>query len=393
MFRLSHHRSKSCYRSRTRSYQSISTELTSDNTEFKSLRMRIREAAHERRGRELTEIRNSSLYQECYEWGRRQAQAASRNHPPANLVNARNAAAVHTICYALDAFIGFSRHYDSPSKHPAASAPNATDLKHEFLKQIRNQHRNHLLAQFRQSMRANSEERRAAVVSALDPQLIDHLTATGVISVDDIRQEVNFHRRQLPLARTLNEAELLAIVDYLNSGTGTFNVVNGTAMASAYYGEHALHSRTVVFGAALASAIDKLCDHPYFGRRDTVCYKGIRLNGLDTPFRLAMLNSAHANKGWVAFPNVLSASCDPEHSYAKKKFDEGYTLECMLTMRKGFYADPFHDVHTMGEQEILGPANQRFRVTGKSSFKIFDWRGETPQEVDVDRYEMKPEDL
>jgi hypothetical protein len=311
------------------------------------------------------------------------------------IANARNAATVHTICYALDALVDFSRHYELPSAQCASGAPDAAtaqELEREFLRQIRSAHHRHLLSQFHDSFQANSGERRVAVLSALDDQLTDKLHAAGVISVAGMTTEIRALRARSDPTKMLNEAELLAVVDYLNSATGTFNAVNGAAMASAYYGEHALQARISVFSTALASAIAKLCDHPYFGRRDIVGYKGIRLNGLDSPFRLAVLSEASAKGGLVAFPNVLSVSADPEHSYARKKFGEGYTLECMITMRRAFYADPFHDASTMGEQEILGPAHQRFRVSGKSSISVFDWSGHKPQEVEVDRYELTPAD-
>ncbi len=392
MLRISNHRSLSRYNHRSRSYQSASPPPSAGESGFKALRMRLREAAHQADAGQLAELRRSALYKECYEWGRRQAQAASRSTGPRSAdLGARNAAAVQTICYALDAFVDFSRHYDVQATPEDCSVPStAADIEHAFLKQIRSTHRDKLLSKFRESLRANSEQRRAAVLSAIDGTLLDRLGAAGIIPTAGDLDETKAWRRQSDPALALNEAELLALVDYLNSATGTFNVVNGAAIASAYYGEHALHSRIGVFSAALAGAISKLCDHPFFARRDIICYKGLRLNSLDAPFRLAVLEEACAKGGLVAFPNVLSASCDPEHSYARKKFEDGYTLECMITMRRGFYADPFHDVDTMGEQEILGPARQRFRVTGKSSFKVFDWGGEKPQELDVARYELTP---
>lgn len=391
MLRLSNHRSKSCYAGHSRNYQSASSNRSQDDTSFHTLKMRVREAACQTGTDKFAELRQSAVYGECYEWGRRQAQVAARK--ASGLVTdtaARDAAAVQTICYTLDAFVDFSRHYDSPAVADSRTGKQEQGkLEQLFLRQIRSTHRHNLLMQFHASLRANSDERRAAVLSALDRSLLDKLAAEGVISLSGSDRK-DARRSPTHLAVTLNEAELLALIDYLNSATGTFNVVNGAAIASAYYGEHALQARVGVFSATLASAIDKLCEHPFFARRDIVCYKGIRLGALDAPFRLAVLDEACTNGGVIAFPNVLSASGDPEHSYARKKFEEGYTLECRLTMKRAFYADPFHDTSTMGEQEILGPAKQRFRVSGKSGFKVFDWSGETPQEVDVARYELTP---
>jgi hypothetical protein len=139
---------------------------------------------------------------------------------------------------------------------------------------------------------------------------------------------------------------------------------------------------------ALSSGIHKLCEHPWFGRPDSVVYKGIRLSTLDEPFRIAMLNEAYQRKGLVSFPSVLSASCDPNNSYARTKLSEGYSIECMITMRRGFYADPFHDTQTMGEHEILGPAGQRFRVVDKDVIEIGN--PEFGSRVEIERYKMDP---
>ena len=393
MLRLSVHRSKSAHNAHARAYASAPPAPSPDGSVLSTLRVRLRESAHQPGA--LADLRQSSLYRECYEWGQRQAQCAARKtDTDRSDPSARNAAAVQTICYTLDAYIDFCRHYDaSPTSTTAPDLRDGKGIEQAFLKQIRSQHRSSLLARFQESLHANADERRAAVLSALDVRLLDALCSAGIVSLASLSDEVQVWRNQSHPSLALNEAELLAVVDYLNSATGTFNAINGAAITSAYYGEHTLQSRVSVFSAALASAINKLCDHPYFARRNIVCYKGIRLSALDAPFRLAALNDACAKRGLIAFPNVLSASCDPEQSYARKKYEEGYTLECMITMQRGFYADPFHDTSTMGEHEILGPANQRFRVTSKSSFKVFEWQGEKPQEADVDRYEMKPADL
>jgi hypothetical protein len=60
----------------------------------------------------------------------------------------------------------------------------------------------------------------------------------------------------------------------------------------------------------------------------------------------------------------------------------------MITMRRGFYADPFHDTQTMGEHEILGPAGQRFRVIDKDMIEIGN--PEFGSRVEIERYKMDP---
>lgn len=372
----------------------VTPTVNAEDSRLTTLKMRIRTVSQSGTKSELLALRSSALYRECYEWGKRQAINASNTVGGSQLTSARNAAAVHTICYALDAYAGFIERYDaSPITITERSKFNPAELEQAFLSQIHANHRRNLIEQFHATFQANDDERRGALISALNPELRAKLSASGVIQRSDSSNipalapgATGFDTKNLGI----NEAELLALLDYLSSATGTFNVVNGAAMAKAYYGEPVLQSCVNVFSTALTSGIDKLCEHPWFGRRDIVVYKGIRLTTLDEPFRMAMLREAHERKGLVSFPSVLSASCDPNNSYARTKFSEGYGIECVITMRRGFYADPFHDTQTMGEHEILGPAQQRFRVVGKDT--IIMGNPESGSDAEIECYQLSPAD-
>jgi len=374
----------------TRGYRTNASPNGADQ-HITALKVRIREKALTGTTQQLVALRHSDLYRECYEWGKRQALAASSGTTSSQHSGARNAAAVHTICYALDAYVDFSKRYDATMPTLSVRSTSGTpNLASVFLKQISPQHKEDLLTKFRATFLANDEERQSALMSSLDTQLSERLIADGVIDRRDARATHDAIQSKQSFINGLNEAELLAVLDYLSSSSGTLNMVNGAAMAKAYYGEPALQSCVSVYSAMLNNAINKLCVHPWFARRDIVVYKGIRLTTLDEPFRTAMLREAHQNKSCVSFPSVLSASCDPNSSYARTKFSEGYTLECVITMRQGFYADPFHDTQSMGEHEILGSAMQRFRVTGKSSTLVSD--PNTGSEQEIDRYLLQPAD-
>ena len=379
---------------RTNRHHHPTPPVTGEDSRLTTLKTRIRVASQTGTQSELLALRSSELYRECYEWGKRQAINASNTVSGSKLTSARNAAAVHTICYALDAYAGFVERYDaSPITITERSKTNPAELEQAFLNQIHSNHRRNLIEQFHASFQANDDERQGALLSALNPELRAKLSANGVIKKsassgisESGRTVGGFDANK----HGINEAELLALLDYLSSATGTFNVVNGAAMAKAYYGEPVLQSCVNVFSTALASGINKLCEHPWFGRRDIVVYKGIRLTTLDEPFRMAMLKEAHERNGLVSFPSVLSASCDPNNSYARTKFSEGYSIECVITMRRGFYADPFHDTQTMGEHEILGPAQQRFRIVGKDAIIIGN--PESGSDVEIERYKLNPAD-
>lgn len=369
----------------------VTPSSAGEDSRIATLKMRIRDASHSQTKRDLHALRNSDFYRECYEWGKRQAVAASNTVGGSQLASARNAAAVHTICYALDAYTGFIEKYDaSPIKLTQRPKPSAEEFEQAFLSQIKSNHKRNLLEQFQATFQVNDDERQRALVSALNPVVLAKLSASGVVRSSGNSKPDQTSGEFDPQSMGINEAELLALLDYLSSSTGTFNVVNGAAMAKAYYGEPALQSCVDVFSTVLASGINKLCEHPWFGRKDIVVYKGIRLTTLDELFRLAMLKEAHKHHGLVSFPSVLSASCDPNNSYARTKFSDGYNLECVMTVRRGFYADPFHDKQTMGEHEILGPAQQRFRVVDKDAIMIGN--PESGGEVEIERYTLNPVD-
>ena len=375
----------------TNRYHHATPTITGEDARLTTLKMRIRAVSQTGNKSELIALRSSEFYRECYEWGKRQAINASNTVGGSKLSSARNAAAVHTICYALDAYAGFIERYDaSPITITERSKTNPAELEQAFLNQIHHNHRHNLIERFHATFKANDDERQGALLSALNPELRAKLSASGVIHTSCSPEPGRVAGEFDVIKHGINEAELLALLDYLSSGTGTFNVVNGAAMAMAYYGEPALQSCINVFSTALASGINKLCEHPWFGRRDIVVYKGIRLTTLDEPFRMAMLKEAHERNGLVSFPSVLSASCDPHNSYARTKVSEGYSIECVITMRRGFYADPFHDTQTMGEHEILGPAQQRFRIVGKDAITIGN--PESGSDVEIERYKLSPAD-
>jgi hypothetical protein len=191
-----------------------------------------------------------------------------------------------------------------------------------------------------------------------------------------------------PPSQLLTEAELLALVDYVNSTTGTFNAVNGAALAEAYYSEPVLQQMMGTYSAALDQAIRKLCRHSYFGLHDVKTYKGIFLYNESGLFRRAMLNAAVGTNKVIAFPNVLSATANPSKSYAVTKSRLGYSLELEITMRTAFDADPFHDAETMGEGEVIGPRGQKFIVTQK--VEEMEYVESAGQAEPIERYILKP---
>lgn len=337
----------------------------------------------------LRQLRQSPLYEEIWQAGTAAPGGTERDAEAARL-HARLAAEAFTTCHALDAVIKLSEVYRltlSPRPRPTAGSGSSgavQDNDRAFLEQISPERAQQLISGFQRSWVNNDEVRQAAILSVLGPEPLARF---------DLRQ-TSAHRDHakswgVPLpGRQLGTAELLALLDYVHSGTGTFNAVNGAAITGAYYGDKILSGLMQVYSTALNGAIAKLCAHPYFGKTDIVTYKGINLRNPSGRFRLEVLESAVGSGRIIAFPNVLSTTADPEQSYAVQKYVDGYTIECRIRMGKAFDADPFHDEMTMGEKEVIGPAGQCFVVTHKQTVEVF--QSVTGRNEEVDRYLLEP---
>ena len=360
--------------------------LTTSPESYERLKSSLRELRrHENPVPTLRQINSSSMLAEVRDWYKTEHSLALKERGSTGNVHARNAAAGHAVCYAMDAVAHLSHKYDLTLRTRKPSGPvDAAPAERDFLQQIHPDHARGLIADFRQSWQTNNEQRQAAILSALVPGV----AMKAGLSCKAAHAEQARTWGVIPADLLLTEAELLALVDYVNSSTGSFNAVNGAALANAYYGEPTLQQMMEPFAISLGEAIRKLSLHPYFGKRDIKTYKGIRLADESGPFRRATLDAAVGKDKVIVFPNVLSATSNPTKSYAITKAELGYSFELEITVRSGFDADPFHDKMTMGESEILGPAGQRFLVTEmveEEAFVPFAGRS-----VFIDRYVLKP---
>ena len=118
-----------------RAYRPMHAATGEDNRVTK-LKMHISEAVADGGRKKLQALRDSDLYHECYEWGRRQAISASTSSDGSQHTGARNAAAIHTICYALDAYTVFATRYEAtPISLNQRSTQGKTDFEQAFLRQ------------------------------------------------------------------------------------------------------------------------------------------------------------------------------------------------------------------------------------------------------------------
>lgn len=336
----------------------------------------------------LKQLRHD-MHDELVDWSGKQAQkglnSCGESHTSPEL---REAAAAHSLAYALRAVCDMTKNYELKlaARMPGKQS-DARQVDSEFLAHIRPEHMKRLRSDFSRTWSNNSLERRAAIFSAVAPGVMERLDVAAKAE----ERELAMSWGSIPEHMQLLASELLALVDYVNSSTGTFNAVNSAAVAHAFYGEPLFMQLVAGFNAALDSAIEKLCKHPYFGLKNIVTYKGIRLENAAGPFRMAMLKDAIGTGRIIAFPNVLSTTRNEYASYASTKFSGGYSTELQITMRRGVDADPFHDDTTMGEMEVLGPRGQKFIVTEKTETFINDLETGSSG-IRVDRYILFPKD-
>ena len=338
----------------------------------------------------LHEVRASATYYEVIAMIKEARNTIRSNNKTCIDPEARTAAAAHTICHAFDAIIELSKSYELSivTRKPLIKGEDkvAAEINDSaFQKQIMPAHEAHLMSQFRSSWKKNNEQRQAAIFSVIHPEV------AAEIGLTPHKTQAEISRMWGPISpdKLLLKSELLALIDYVNSTTGTFNAVNGAAIADAYYGQNLMNNLTQVISTALVGSINKLTEHPYFGKTDIKVFKGINLsNDAASLFRYEALKAAVGSGKIIAFPQVLSASSDPLQSYACSKHDQGYNVECEMTMESACYVDPFHDNRTMGEHEVLGKPGQKFIVTGR--YSVTTAVAEQGGLSEIDRFVLEP---
>lgn len=320
----------------------------------------------------IREIRFSPLFNEVKAMIREARNAISDLQNAHLDPNARTAAAGDTLCHAIAGINDMATKYDLKitSHSRQRRRPDVTDEPNAraFMTQIKPCHVQDLKESFSETWLANHVEGQAAILSVLSPEVAADLGLRARPEHVELARQWG----AIPPEQQLSEAELLALVDYVHSHTGTFNAVNGAAIAGAYYGEKVLPSITKVFSAMVTSAVLKLIDHPYFGKTNVKAYKGINLSGDSGPFRIAVLEAAIRDGNPIFFPQIISATSDPSQSYAATKYHLGYRHECEIWLLKAANVDCFHTVHTIGQMEHIGLPGAIFIVIACDAIEVID---------------------
>lgn len=289
---------------------------------------------------------NDSLFN----WAKTQLNLATQQSLSINCTPARQAAQAGTLINALLETCCYLKKYNPGTTGDA------------LLHCIAPQHRLMLINSFQASFESADEKNKVNLLAAIEQGTLEKI---GMQPAPLLQQQALQKKAASAAKKFLNESELLALIDYVNSATGIFNIVSAAGRAEAYYGIDFFQRVIVVYVETLNSALNKLYSNTDFSKHEIIMFKGIHLGRLEGLFNRAHLENSYHQGSLIAFPHPVSGTIDIDESYANTKYDRGYQHELMLTIPVAADVDAFHDTQTRGQKEIIAPAGLRFIVTEK----------------------------
>ena len=169
-------------------------------------------------------------------------------------------------------------------------------------------HKNYLIKSFQKTILAITAKERNALSEIIHPKVFDWLDLK--MNPDEIKLSSNAAQKNLPQLRLHH---VLALVDYCNSQTGSFNSVNDALRVWQMSGSDTFARISSCLISALDEALETLSLNEKF-RYEGPAYKGLVLANGAGPYRLA-----HMQVGMTyVSPHWLSATTQPESSYASE---------------------------------------------------------------------------
>ena len=285
-----------------------------------------------------------------FNWAKSQLNLASQQSLSISCIPSRQAAKAGTLISALLESCCYLKKY------------NPGTIGDTLLNCIEPQHRLMLINSFRASFESADSQSKLNLISAIDDGVLKKI---GIYSDPLLQQQATNKKSSAVTKKYLDESELLALIDYVNSSTGIFNIVSTAGRAKSYYGIDFFQRVIQIYVETLNSALDKLYSNIDFNKHDIAIFKGIHLGRLEGRFNRAHLENAYHQGSLIAFPHPISGTIEANESYANTKYDQGYQHELTLTIPIGANVDPFHDTQTRGQKEIISPAGLCFTVYEK----------------------------
>ena len=212
-------------------------------------------------------------------------------------------------------------------------------------------HKSYLIKSFQKTIVAISSKERNALSEIIHPKVFDWLDLK--MNPDEIKLSSNAAQKNLPQLRLHH---VLALVDYCNSQTGSFNCVNDALRVWQMSGSDTFARISSCLISALDEALETLSLHEKF-RYEGPAYKGLVLANGAGPYRLA-----HMQVGMTyVSPHWLSATTRPESSYASD--DSCYSSHAISTNvrdtqltivhTKAVKVHLFNDISSIDQGEIM----------------------------------------
>ena len=167
-------------------------------------------------------------------------------------------------------------------------------------------HKNYLMKSFQKTILAITTKERNALSEIIHPKVFDWLDLK--MNPDEIKLSCNAAQKNLP---QLQLNHVLALVDYCNSQTGSFNSVNDALRVWQMSGSDTFARISDCLISALDEALEILSLNEKF-TYEGPAYKGLVLANGAGPYRLARMQ---VGMTYIS-PHWLSATTQPKSSYA-----------------------------------------------------------------------------
>ena len=167
-------------------------------------------------------------------------------------------------------------------------------------------HKNHLIKSFQGTLNEIKNEEGTMLAEVIHPKVFEWLNLE--VSPEQLQASLQSAKKNLP---QLTADHVLALVDYCNSQTGSFNSANDGMRVWQISGSDTLAKISDCLTRPLNEALEILSLHENF-RYEGPAYKGIVLINGAGPYRLARMQPGMT----YISPHWLSATSRPESNYA-----------------------------------------------------------------------------
>ena len=222
---------------------------------------------------------------------------------------------------------------------------------------INPQHRQALIEDFRESWTSMTPEERKMLIEVIDDHVLDQFGITLNPEEKYLAQASASH-----IAPRLNTAHCLALLDYANSHSGSFNATNNSARIWHYYGNDTLAKITATLYDPFCEALRILEHYPNFFYEGPA-YKGLSVANPAGGFRMSCMQAGMELK----CAHGISVTQDQKKNYASSS-NLWSTRDMQLTFvhSRGIKIHLFNDATSRDQMEVIIPAGRQLKFLSPS---------------------------